>query len=192
MATVFMARLALFLSSVLLLPSCSREKSARFVNVDHARIKHSGGFVYVNDSLFTGTLFTLNERTNDTLESSSFLKGKEHGTWKQLYLNGSLKEVRYFEHGKKQGEYRGWWPNGSKKFLFHFTDDEYNGTCYEWDENGQLSHEANYLNGHEEGAQRAWYANGKIKSNYIILNGRRYGLLGTKNCKNVSDSVFKH
>ena len=28
------------------------------------------------------------------------------------------------------------------------------------------------------------------KSNYFIKNDRRYGLLGTKNCENVSDSIF--
>jgi antitoxin component YwqK of YwqJK toxin-antitoxin module len=49
----------------------------------------------------------------------------------------------------------------------------------------------NYQKGHEEGEQKWWYDNGKIKANYIIKDGRRYGLLGTKNCINVSDSIFK-
>lgn len=188
-----MARLALFLSSFFapLFFSCSREKDAQhFVNLDHASVRHSGGICYVNDSVFTGVLFSLDPQRNDTLTLSSFLNGREHGTWRQLHRNGSLKEIRYFENGKKQGDYSGWWENGVKKFFYHFSDDEYDGRCFEWSENGQLYHEANYNQGHEEGAQRAWYANGKIKSNYTIINGRRYGLLGTKNCRNVSDSVF--
>lgn len=193
MATDTMARQALFLSSLLVICfSCSQEREpTRLLDGDQVLAKHEGGFLYVNDSAFTGTLFILDHETKDTLALSSFLNGKEHGTWKQFYRGGKLKEIRHFENGKKQGEYRGWWERGAKKFIFHFADDEYNGTCYEWDENGQLYHEATYVNGHEEGIQRAWYANGKIKSNYAMVNGRRYGLLGTKNCKNVSDSIFK-
>ena len=184
---------ALFLSSVLLLMliSCSPEKKKmRLVDQSKVSVKHSGGIVYVNDSVFTGTLFSLYADSNDTLEFSSYLNGREHGTAKQFYQKGAVKEIRYFENGKKQGEYKGWWPDGTKKYLFQFKDDEYNGTCYEWAENGQLTHQANYKQGHEEGTQAAWYTNGKIRSNYTIINGRRYGLLGTRNCKNVSDSVF--
>ena len=48
----------------------------------------------------------------------------------------------------------------------------------------------NYVKGHEEGSQKMYYDNGKIRSNYTIIAGRRYGLLGTKNCVNVADSVF--
>jgi hypothetical protein len=189
----FMERLALFLNSFLafLFFSCSQEKQAQhFANRDSVAVKQAMGVLYVNDSVFTGTLFSLHPQTKDTLELSSFLNGREHGTWKRFYSKGTMKEIRQFDNGKKQGDYLGWWENGSKKFAFRFKDDEYNGTSYEWAEDGQLYHEANYIMGHEEGAQRVWYANGKIKSNYTIINGRRYGLLGTKNCKNVSDSVF--
>jgi antitoxin component YwqK of YwqJK toxin-antitoxin module len=49
----------------------------------------------------------------------------------------------------------------------------------------------NYVMGHESGAQQQFYTDGKIKANYTIIDGRRYGLLGTKNCVNVSDSIFK-
>ena len=49
---------------------------------------------------------------------------------------------------------------------------------------------SNYKNGYEHGQQKIWYPDGRIKSNYIIKNGRRYGLLGIKNCINVSDSII--
>jgi len=188
-----MALRALFLNSIflVLLISCSSEKeNTRLVDQNKVSVKHSGGVLFVNDSIFTGTLFSLDLNSKDTLELSSFLNGREHGAWKKFYQKGSVMEIRYFEKGKKQGEYKGFWPNGKKKFIFQFMDDEYNGSCYEWAENGQLIHEANYKQGHEEGTQVAWYTNGKIRSNYTIINGRRYGLLGTRNCKNVSDSVF--
>jgi antitoxin component YwqK of YwqJK toxin-antitoxin module len=193
MAMASMELPARFLSSALawlICFSCAHKRSPKFVNSDQVLINHKSGFIYVNDSLFTGTLFSVGS-TGDTTALSPFLNGREHGTWKQFYAKGKPKEVRHFQNGRKQGEYNGWWPDGAKKFVFQFLDDEYDGTCYEWTENGDLSHEGNYVNGHEEGLQRAWYANGKIKSNYTIINGRRYGLLGTKNCKNVADSVFK-
>jgi len=95
------------------LNSCSNEKTnLKFVNRDEVSVKHSGGVVYVNDSIFTGVLFSLSQDKNDTLEFSPFLKGHEHGTWKQFYSNGSIKEIRYFENGKKQGEYKSWWEDG--------------------------------------------------------------------------------
>ena len=52
--------------------------------------------------------------------------------------------------------------------------------------------EFNYKNGQQHGSQKVWYLNGKIKSNYVIKDNRRYGLLGTKNCRNVSEEVFEY
>ena len=72
-----------------------------------------------------------------------------------------------------------------------FSNDEYEGTCREWNEAGRLVKEMNYKAGYEAGSQRSWYDNGRIRANYVIEDGRRYGLLGTKNCVNVSDSIFK-
>lgn len=85
-----------------------------------------------------------------------------------------------------------WWENGNKQLHYFFEADEYTGTCREWNENGLLVKQIHYLSGHEERAQQWWYDNGKIKANYIIKDGRRFGLLGTKNCINVSDSIFKN
>jgi antitoxin component YwqK of YwqJK toxin-antitoxin module len=190
-----MVRPAPFLNSIflsVLICSCATEKKElRFCDLNQVQVKHSGGLIYVNDSLFTGVLFSLFTNSKDTAEIYSAVNGREHGTAKQFYPDGKPKEIRHFTNGKKVNEYVGWWPNGKKKLKFNFSNDEYEGTCYEWDEQGQLTHEANYHEGHEEGAQRAWYSNGKIKSNYTMIGGRRYGLLGTKNCKNVSDSVFR-
>jgi antitoxin component YwqK of YwqJK toxin-antitoxin module len=95
-----------------------------------------------------------------------------------------------YRNGAKNGKQVSFWENGNKRFEFIAVNDAYEGELKEWSENGQLIHLAHYRNGQEEGEQKLWYDNGKIKANYVINNGRRYGLLGTKNCKNASESIF--
>jgi antitoxin component YwqK of YwqJK toxin-antitoxin module len=102
-----------------------------------------------------------------------------------------LMERRFYEQGKKTGIFDGWWPNGHKRLTYHFQNGEYEGNCRDWTDRGVLINDMNYHEGHETGEQRQFYEDGKIKSNYVIKDGRRYGLLGTKNCVNVSDSVFR-
>ena len=92
--------------------------------------------------------------------------------------------------GLKTGFYNGFYNDGSKNFVYQFKNGEYNGKNSLWAKGGQLIEEFNYKMGYEYGSQKVWYLNGRIKSNYIIKNNRRYGLLGTKNCTNVSEEVF--
>lgn len=149
------------------------------------------GIVFLDGKPYNGKLFTFFESTTDTLEIVSYLNGKEHGEWLKFYPNHQLRERRYFNNGQKTGQMLTWWENGKKQIDYYFLNDEYQGTCKEWNENGLLTKVMNYDKGYENGVQQWWYDNGKIKANYIIKNGRRYGLLGTKNCVNVADSVFK-
>lgn len=187
---------ALYLNSMLMmvLLSIACNKPAKkpatlaFVNADSAVIKTRGGITTVNSQVFSGKLFTISE--SDTVFTRTYSNGKEDGEWKEFYPAHELKEVRYFENGKKTGKYLAFWENGSKKLEYNFSNDEYHGSCREWLSNGALVKEMNYSYGHENGRQMAWYDNGKIRSNYTIVNGRRFGLLGTKNCRNVSDSIF--
>ncbi len=95
-----------------------------------------------------------------------------------------------FKSGKKIGQYLSYYMSGEKAFEYNFKNGEYHGKRYEWRKDGSLLRESNYENGYEKGSQKIWWADGRIKSNYIIKNNRRYGLLGIKNCVNVSDSVF--
>lgn len=110
--------------------------------------------------------------------------------YKKYYNNKQLMEYREFRNGMKNGKQIAYWDNGKKRFQFEAVNDTYEGALKEWDYNGNLFHLAHYKNGQEEGVQKLWYENGKIRANYIILNGKRFGLLGTKNCKNVSDSII--
>ena len=109
---------------------------------------------------------------------------------KKYYSNNKLMEIREFRNNMKNGKQIAYWDNGNKRFEYIAKNDVSEGELKEWDYNGKLFHLAHYKNGQEEGVQKLWYENGKIRANYIILKGRRYGLLGTKNCKNVSDSIF--
>ena len=139
--------------------------------------------------VFSGIVFNTNE-DKDTILIGEYKNGLKHGVWKTFYPNGPLKERRLYKKGLKVGLYEGFYNDGSKNFVFMFKDGEYDGTNRLWTKDGQLIEEFNYKMGREFGSQKVWYLDGKIKSNYIIKNNRRYGLLGTKNCTNVSEEVF--
>ncbi|CAG5008531.1 hypothetical protein DYBT9275_04294 [Dyadobacter sp. CECT 9275] len=190
--TVHLGRLLskVFCTLLLIVSGCS---SADLVWVDASDrgLQIRNGILYHKDQPFTGKVLHWYSGTHDTAAVSGYLNGREHGIWKKYYADGTPQETRYFDHGDKTGNYLVWWENGRKKLEYRFEHDEYEGTCREWSSTGVLIKEMNYTRGYEEGPQRMFYDNGKIRSNYVILNGRRYGLLGTKNCVNVTDSVFK-
>ena len=151
-------------------------------------------FVYVQDTVyykqkhFSGYQFEL-YANGDTAVVRSFYNGLLEGYQKKWYPNKQLAENRFYVAGKKESLHESWWPSGKLKFQYQFANDEFNGVLKEWYENGILFKEFNYKAGHEDGSIKMWWINGKTKANYVIKNGRRYGLLGTKNCINVADSV---
>lgn len=111
---------------------------------------------------------------------------------KKYFPSGKIREIRHVQNGVRQGLQTAYWENGRKRFEYIAVNDAYEGELNEWAENGQLFHLAHYKNGQEEGIQKMWHANGKIRSNFIIIKGRRYGLLGTKNCKNVNEKLLAY
>lgn len=175
-----------------LLCQCQNQTAPKLPSheVGKVQITQKNGILFVQNKPYSGTLFALFPNQKDTLFIQNYQAGKEHGVWKQFYNAHQVHEIRYFENGQKVGKYVAWWENGKPKLAYHFEKGEYQGICQEWNPQGTLVKEMHYEKGHEEGSQKVWYDNGKIRSNYVIKNGRRYGLLGTKNCKNVSDSVF--
>lgn len=181
---------------LLFLTACSSKKNNKthepvlaMYNTASLALHNQNGIFMQGGKPFTGYAFTLNN--TDTTEVAGFNNGREHGIWRRFYPGNILMEKRTFTNGIKTGELLQWWPNGIKKLDYFFINNEYEGVCKEWNDKGILMSEMTYKNGHEEGSQKQYYPNGKIKMNYIITNGRRYGLLGTKNCVNVSDSIFK-
>jgi antitoxin component YwqK of YwqJK toxin-antitoxin module len=158
-----------------------------------AALTNENGTIHLNGQPFSGTLFTLGQNVSDTLLLANYWQGLEHGTWYAYYPESDqLYYKRSFDKGEKIGLYEAYWPNGTKQLSYNFENGVYEGTCREWNDVGFMVKELNYKNGHEDGRQQWWYDNGKIKANYTIVNGRRFGLLGTKNCVNVSDSVFQN
>ena len=194
---LFCTNKIIFFGSLIMLFGCNASKQKQDsslpvkINIATANFEIINGVASVNNHPFSGLIYMLYPNTIDTAEIREYLNGNENGEWRKYYAGGKLREKRSFLNGQKTGTYLVWWKNGKQQQNYVFTNDVYEGTCREWSENGLLIKEMNYSKGYEAGTQRAWWDNGKIKSNYIIKDGRRYGLLGTKNCINVSDSIFK-
>lgn len=146
--------------------------------------------VSYNNLLFSGSLYLLNSNNIDTVLLEQYKDGLLNGICKKWYQNKQLLESREYSAGRKNGYQVSYWENGNKRFEFNADNDACVGQLKEWSIDGKLIHLANYKEGQEEGVQKMWYENGKIRANYVISNGKRYGLLGTKNCRNVSDSIF--
>lgn len=146
--------------------------------------------VLLHNSIFFCLLLILS--CNEAPVSAGYSKivnGLEEGEWRQYHENGMLKEKRFYIRGVKAGVLKTWWDNGQLQVLYRFKNGEYDGTCFEWNRNGAMIKKMNYQLGVEVGQQRQWYDDGSVRSNYMLINGRRFGLLGTKNCINVKDSL---
>lgn len=170
-------------------PDHKQSSTLPLLDRDNPTFSVNGELLYYNQRPYTGGAFALHPQSDDTLMTAFYRFGALHGCCKKLYPSGALKEMRYFNSGKKHGKQVAYWSNGNKRFEFTAYQDAYSGVLREWSESGRLLHLATYAYGQEEGRQTLWYDNGKVRANYIIRNGKRYGLLGTKNCKNVSDSL---
>ena len=175
----------------LVLFSCAEPKTPLSINASSPNLDLTKALVVFENIPFSGLAYEFYPGTKDTLWTKSYKAGLKNGIWRKYYSAGALREKRLFINGKKEGEYVGYYSNGTKNFIFQFNNGEYDGTNKIWTEKGLLIEEGNFKEGYEFGVQKTWYLNGKIKSNYIIKNNRRYGLLGTKNCVNVSSEIPK-
>ena len=158
-------------------------------DIDKIALVSISGESFFNQLKFSGIVYRVYPN-NDTLVIGKYLHGKKDGAWKNFYKNGKLKEFRNYKNGVKNGKHFGFYQNGDKQFEYDLKDNEYNGLKKVWNKNGLLIQEMNFKMGYENGSQKIWYDNGSIKSNYYVKNGRRFGLLGTKNCVNVQDSIM--
>ena len=99
------------------------------------------------------------------------------------YPDGRVAEVRGYTRGDKSGVHRGWWPDGKPKFECRFDRGLAEGACEEWYADGTLATVHRFQHGVETGLQQGWAPNGASQFSYVMRDGRRYGLLGTLNCK---------
>ena len=166
--------------------SCNRPNKELRIHYSDSDLNLFKSTVTYQDKPLSGMVFQNFEGSSTVYSTQTYRNGQKNGVWKKYFPSGRLKEVRKYKMGKKEGDFIGYFSNGAHNFIFQFTDGEYNGTNKIWTINGILIEESNFKNGYEDGAQKRWYNNGKVKSNYIIKNNRRYGLLGTQNCVNVS------
>ena len=167
-----------------------KEEPMLVYNAKTLALKTQRGVTLNQGIPFSGIVIKQFPESQDTLSIQKYRHGKADGTWKRFYRSGKTQEIRYYENGKKIRAHKYYYPSGKLKFHYQLENDVYHGFKKEWNPQGLIISHKNYENGQEEGKQQRWYENGKVKSNYIIKNGRRYGLLGTKNCINVKDSLF--
>lgn len=169
--------------------TCNTTPSNKIIaDRDTLTLVNKRGFYLYRDLPFSGMIFQL-DKNRDTLSIENYQDGLSHGVFKRFYPKNIVFEKRSYNKGSKEGVHLGYWKNGSLAFAYNLKNDIYHGTLKEWTKSGQIIKSLNYINGQEFGHQQLWYDNGEIRSNYIIKNNRRYGLLGTKNCVNVSDSI---
>ena len=171
--------------------SCSEKKDTILLSSSEPELDLFKSVVVYKGLPFSGQVFQFYPSSSDTLWTRNYWGGLKSGVWKKFYPTGEFKEKRRFVKGVKEGDYLGYYRGGAKNFVFQFNNGEYDGTNRIWTKKGLLIEEGNFRRGYEFGVQKTWYLNGKIKSNYIIKNNRRYGLLGTKNCINVSKDFIK-
>jgi hypothetical protein len=193
-------KLISLLSLLFLYCSCKENKASSldempitppvFTMASSPHLSFRNDTAFLNSNMYSGCIYALDSLTNDSISVSCYSKGLLHGLSRKWYPGKQLMEERYYVSGKKNGRQLSLWENGNKRFEFIARDDAYEGELKEWNIDGRLIHLAHFENGQEAGAQKLWYDNGKIRANYVILNGKRYGLLGTKNCRNVSDCIF--
>lgn len=166
-----------------------QEIPKKYVLKSFEKISVKNDMVFLNDKKYAGFLYELGPN-KDTILIEGYIDGLLSGVCRKWFPNGQLMEERHYLNGQKNGKQVSFWQNGNKRFEFMAKNDAYEGELKEYSKNGYLFHLANYVNGQEEGIQKMWYENGKIRANFVIKKGKRYGLLGTKNCKNESDSIF--
>lgn len=159
-----------------------------YIKADDLGLEKKQDIIFLNGKKFDGYLYEMHT-TEDTSFIKSYLNGIEEGVHKSWHPNKQLAEERLYHLGKKEGTHRTWWENGKLQTEYQISNDEYVGTYRDWNQEGLLVKFFHYKNGQEEGSQKLFYDNGSIRSNYVIINGRRYGLLGTKNCKNVKNNT---
>ena len=186
-----LASRVVFIWILLFCVSCTDKTVISKVNSSDPQLDLFKNIVVFKSLPFSGLVFEFYPKSSDTLWVKNYKDGLKSGVWRKYYSNGTLKEVRRFVKGSKEGDYLGYYSNGAKNFIFQFNKGEYNGTNKIWTKEGLLIEEGNFKSGYEFGVQKTWYLDGKIKSNYVIKNNRRYGLLGTKKCINVSKDLFK-
>lgn len=99
----------------------------------------------------------------DTIAQQITIKdGCPDGKTTLYYINGKVKEERYFINGKKDGLWITYLENGNKQAEARFSNDLKNGTWTIWDENGTKRYHMEYKAGEKTGTWLMWDESGKL------------------------------
>lgn len=157
-----------------------------YISISDSNLMRDGAHQLYKGEVFSGYLVDYFD-PDSLKEKEGYLNGLREGNSIKYYTTGQVKEKRNYHQNDKEGIHEGWWENGNRKFEYHFENGKNEGIAIEWYASGQLFKEFNYLSGKENGSQKMLEVDGKIRANYVVKNGHRYGLIGLKNCKSVSD-----
>jgi antitoxin component YwqK of YwqJK toxin-antitoxin module len=171
--------------------SCKKVKSpqTRVATIDTLNWVSKGKLKLYEGIPYTGMVYKQHTLSGDTLFIENYQLGLKHGNFKRFYPNQLLFEEREYRMGEKEGIHKGYWDNGNLAFEYPLKNDVYHGNLRGWNREGQIIKSLQYSHGQQLGHQQLWDDNGATRTNYVIINNRRYGMLGTKNCVNVTDSI---
>lgn len=176
---------------VLLLQACGEPKEPVshipdvIVGAEDALLQYIAPAMLYDGLPFSGTV-VLSDDSGRVAERKQYLKGLLHGVHEGFYPSGQHSFRRPYVAGEKHGAHQGWYADGQLRFAYYFEHGLSEGHHQEWYPDGSIYRDMHYENGRERGAQKMYRPDGKLRSNYVVKsNGRRYGLVGSKRCKNI-------
>ena len=155
---------------------------------------------YVNNVLKKQKIFYAsgNIRSETNFESEV----PNHGTYREWYDNGQIKEYRKLninQEGKAEGwdndgrlryktvytkdreATKAYFPNGQLSRTYTKKYNRLNGKDTYWYENGRLKQETNYIDGKFNGSNKHWHENGQLRYEGNCIDGKatvitKYGM----------------
>ena len=164
----------------------SHSSSFKTVLLDSLYLEKNNGYMYHNDTLFTGEAIAYHQ--NKKMASrTNYRNGRRHGLREKWYDNGNNSLNTNYVNGLENGIKTTWWKNGKLLSKINLKEGKLDGVQLNWYKDGTLFKERNYVNGKAEGMQKSWRRNGKLYNNYEVKEGRVFGLKRSTLCYSLED-----
>jgi len=151
---------------------CNKAQDVPFDGVE----EHNGlQYLKGTDDLFTGKTVSYHPNGKKAVEIS-YIQGKENGTNRQWYANGTLQNETQIKDGKLNGLWIDYYENGKKEQEITYEDDYMNGKCTRWYENGKVKEQGQNVHCREEGLWIFYYENGLKKEEGAFHEAQKTGL----------------
>lgn len=118
----------------------------RGISEEDERLTVEKGALLLNDTLFSGTLYSRFENGSVRSEHEYF-EGRPEGRHRGYHADGSRAYLMYFREGMKVGEHKAWYENGQIKYKYYFVEDKAEGSHRNWSEDGSLQSQIEYRGG---------------------------------------------